>query len=327
MKLNKEFFKRNRDREERGSFFRNSSLKLSQMVNIFLTVVITPAMITSSLLSPQLFFFVANIFLCLGYLTNFTYQGFIGNLSNSDLLLTSLFILSAALSINILLPMSSAMTLASALSFFNHLAICINSYFIAKPFVMLSINKALQLCTHLIGLDVIEDYYKSPKLSLEKDKANISVMFHKHYSVDYIETLESPEKSLKPFQLLVTKLTDYLNKYNNRFLGSIRYQNEMTNIENSINSILTDGDTVSSYKFIRKKIQYKRSKISDLNHALTICKQGQNLNHDDALNKYFNHIPKNTSKPEICAKGTMLLEQEIERQQNKIDSLLACMPN
>lgn len=326
--LRKKLFARNRWREnEAGSFFSRAAANLSSISPLIIAVFFTPALITTSLFSTEIFIPLANIFLSLGYLTNFFYRLYKKELSVTEIVLTIL-VIAALITLTSLLFPPAGLTLLGVVNFVNQMAIAVNVFFVIKNVIVPPLKRLIEFIVKKAGFDIAGHYFYKRPFDEKVDLFALQRLLKKNGHKDLPESKKQFE--IDKLNNLISKLSDYINKYDESFLGYIIKKNAILALEGSINQLTGAGDSDSSYAFIRKKISYKETKVELLQNALKIVTDVLNDSGKDPApalayfkSKGFFHTA--SSKDELI-EGIKCIDSEIARQQAKIDSLQGCLP-
>lgn len=331
IKLNKILFTRNRDREkEAGDFFNKTYVGLTNIIPLIFAIFFTPAIITTSFLSKEILVIIANLSLSLGYTTNFLYRMFRNEVSKAELLIT-LITLTAFLAIAYFLcPPIASLTFISVLGFVNQMAVAVNLFFLIKHIVVPPCKKLIENVAQYLGFDIAGRYYSKPPLTLDGDRYVIDNLLRNTYGHDSFSPEYKPQE-LNSFNKLLTKLSHYIDKYDESIFGYINNRAEIADLEDQISKLTTQGIPDSGYTFIKRKIEFKTTKIKMLQEAReTVLHAIQNpqlvTKH---ILRFFNGVSEKDldQKPqEVLNTGLENLQKEIQRQQQKISSLEECLP-
>jgi hypothetical protein len=329
--LNKAQFARNRDREkEFGDIFNKTSRGLTSIMPMIITMFFTPALITTSLYSKEIILILANLSLSLGYLTNFAYRIYKNQVSKTELFVTSISLVAFLTLAYFLCPPIASISFISALTAVNLMAVAINLFFLIKHVIVPPCKKLIENVALHLGFDITARYYSKPPLTLEHDRYVIDQLLKVTYKHDSWSPDFNPQE-LESFNNLLAKLSHYIDKYDESLLGYINNKDAIADLEDQIAKLTTQGNPDSSYTFIRKKIGFKTSKIhmlEDAREKLNLELEAPDKAHSKALRFFkgistleFRHNPQ-----QVIQEGLTCIEQEIQRQQNKIISLEACLP-
>src|SRR5690606_37470365 len=112
-------------------------------------------------------------------------------------------------------------------------------------------------------------------------------------------------------------------KYDESLFGSILKKDEIADLECRINHLILQGNPDSSYTFIRKKIDFKTTKVKLLEQAKNEVLHSKDLSTNDQRRtlRFFSHVNEELFKshPEaVLSAGLNRLHSEIERQEKKI---------
>ncbi len=173
--------------------------------------------------------------------------------------------------------------------------VAVNLFFLIKHVIVPPCKKFVENVAQRMGFDIAGRYYSKPPLTLENDRYIIDQLLIKAYNHDS----HSPD-----------------------FIADLEQQ---------IAQLTTQGNPDSSYTFIRKKIGFKTTKILMLKEAQeNVVTTLENPETDTKMVlRFFRGITSSElqkSKKQILEAGVQCLEQEIQRQQEKIASLDACLP-
>lgn len=331
-KLNKAYFTRNRDRErEVGDFFNKTYIGLTSIIPLVIAIFFTPAIITSSFLSKEILVILANISLSLGYTTNFMYRVYRNEVSKAELLITLLTLAGFIAIAYFLCPPIASLTFISVLGFSNQMAVAVNLFFLIKHIVVPPCKKLIENVAQYLGFDIAGRYYSKPPLALENDRYVIDHLLRNTYGHDsYSKQFKHEE--LNSFNKLLTKLTHYIEKYDESILGYINNRAEIADLEDQISKLTTQGNPDSGYTFIKKKIGFKLTKIQLLKEARETVNQALENPQADAKNvlRFFKGVSEKDLTENLHAvltSGQVYLQKEIDKQQNKINSLEECLPS
>lgn len=323
-------FARNRFREEEtGSFFNKTSSGLTSAFALIVTIFFTPALITSSLLSKEILIPFANIFLSLGYLSNFFYRIYQGEMSKAELIVSLLALTGLIVGAFILFPPAAAsLTALSVIQFVNQFAVVVNIFFMVRHIVVPPTKHLIEKVANYFGFDISGQYFSKPKLTLEHDRFVVDRILEKdsghdshspHYQAEELDRLNK----------LLTKLTMYVCKYDEAVFGYIRNKDKIAAFEKRITELTVIGDADSSYNLIKNKIRFKTTKLQLLQRAVDKIQQALSdpQQEDDALAYFYKPLfHKQEENKELLAAGLKDLQTEVARQQTKINSLKECLP-
>lgn len=331
LKLKKSHFARNKDREkEFGDIFNKTSKGLSYILTLVITIFFTPAMITTTVFSKEMIVMLANISLSLGYLTSFAWRIYQGEISPAVLVLSALAVVAFLVAAWFLFPPISALSFVSLFGFVNQLAVGVNLYFLVKDVIIPPCIKLIENICQRMGFEIEGRYYSKPPLNLQEDRYVIDHLLRKSYGHDS-SSPKFKQEQLDHFNNLLTKLSKYIDKYDESLLGYINNRDAITDLEKQIAQLTTQGNAESSYTFIRKKIGFRTTKINMLKEAKeTISKILETPDSDArcALNffKGLNEFTLNKHRHKALTLGLKCLDKELHRQQEKIAELQDCMP-
>ena len=216
----KEKFSRNRSREqEAGSFFNKTSSGLSKAFSFIVAIFFTPAIITSSIVSKEILLSFANIFLSLGYLSNFCYRIYKREMSKAEFIVSVVVLAGLMTGAFILFPpAAAAVTALSVIQLINQVAVVINLFFLARHVIVPPVKHLVEKIAHRFGFDIAGQYYSKPALTLENDRFTVDKVLEKDYGHDSHSPNYKPAQLLKQNKLL-TKLSLYICKYDEALFG------------------------------------------------------------------------------------------------------------
>lgn len=331
LKLNKARFGRNRHREQDvGDVFNKTSTGLTNMMPFLITLFFTPVIITTSLFSKEIILMFANISLSLGYISNFVYRVYRLEVSKSELFISSIVLVGFLAAAFFLYPTVGLLSIVSALGFINKMAAAVNLFFLIKDVIIPPVKQLIENIAQAVGFDIAGRYYTKPSFDLDRDLFVIKRLFNKHYQNDDI-TAADVDAKLNPLNKLLSKLSHYINKYDESIFGYIINKNVISDLETKISELTIEGNSDSSYAFIHKKIDFKRTKIQLLLSAKDTVSHAQQNSHTDikpVLDFFINATrPSNaTHRQELLKTCINILDEEISRQRNKILELEECLP-
>lgn len=331
LKLNKARFARNRHREQDvGDVFNKASSGLTNMMPFLITLFFTPVIITTSMFSKEIILMFANISLSLGYISNFAYRAYRLEVSKSELFISSIVLVGFLAAAFFLYPTVGLLSIHSALGFINKMAAAVNLFFLIKDVIIPPVKQLIENIAQSVGFDIAGRYYTKPSLDLDRDLFVIKRLFRKHYQNDDITAADTQAK-LNPLNKLLNKLSHYINKYDESIFGYIINKSVIADLETKITELTIEGNSDSSYAFIHKKIDFKRTKIQLLLSVKVRLLDAQKNSHTDikpVLDFFINASrPLNaTHREEILNACMSTLDEEITRQKNKILELELCLP-
>lgn len=333
LRLNRSRFARNRIREQVfGDVFNKTYKGIIIIMPLIFSIFFTPTLIVTSLLSKEIIFIFGNSLLSLGYLSNFAYRLYQGEVSKAELLISILVIAGLLTLAYFLCPPLAGLTFISALTVINQMAIAINLFFLIKHVLVPPCKKLIEYCLLKMGLDIAGNYYSKPPFILDKDRHVLDKLLKSAYGYDSFSE-QFTEKDIISFNQLLSKLTQYINKYDESLFGYINNSKAIANLEYEIHKLTTEGNPDGSYTFVKKKIDFKNTKIKLLNEAIKQVKQELVMNephHQPGKSlEFFKGLNKQELKAnpwEVLAQGLECLYLEIDKQHDKIASLQACLP-
>ncbi|CAM2810064.1 hypothetical protein LEWO105114_03720 [Legionella worsleiensis] len=299
------------------------------MMPMIITMFFTPALITTTLFSKEIFLILANLSLSLGYLTNFAYRIYKKQVSKAELLVTSISLIAFLTLAYFLCPPIATLTFISALTAINLMAVAINLFFLIKHVIVPPCKKFIEHIAQYLGFDIAGRYYSKPPLTLEHDRFVIDHLLRATYKHDSYSP-EFKRVELEHFNNMLTKLSQYIDKYDESLLGYINNQDVIADLEDQIAKLTAQGNPDPGYAFIRKKIGFKTTKIHLLTEARDKLVAELEAPQDPKLIfRFFKGVEPEeyaTDPLPVLKEGLTHLEHEIQRQQDKIASLSTCLP-
>jgi hypothetical protein len=331
LELNKSLFARNRTREEEISDIFNKTYNgITNLMPFIITLFFAPVLITSSIFSKEIILMLANISLCLSYLSNFAYRLYRNEMSKSELFVSSLILALLLGQSYFLYPIIMEFSLIHVLSFVNQMAAAVNLFFLAKHIVVPPFMRTIEKTAQFFGFNITAHYYSKPPLTLEEDRYIVDKLLMQTYGHD---SFEEPfeEKKLTSFNKLLHKLCAYVNKYDSSFLGYLFNKDSIADLESQVNQLTIQGSTDSSHLFIRKKIGFKTTKIKLLEQAkkeIITALDNPEKNARPVLRYFWGSDIRQlkTQRSLVLESGKQCIQNEIDRQNEKIKSLEACLP-
>jgi hypothetical protein len=331
LRVNRAFFARNRIREKDfGDIFNKTSKGITNIMPLIITIFFAPVLITTSLFSKEIILILANLSLSLGYVGNFIYRLYQNEVSKAELLITVLSLAALLALAYVLFPPLGTLSFISFLCAVNQVAVTVNLFFLIKVVIIPPCKKFIENVAQWLGFDIATHYYSKPPLTLEKDRYIIDQLLKKSYDHDSYSADFSQEE-LARLNRLLTKLSRYIDKYDESVLGYIYNRDAIADLEQQIAQLTTQGNPDSSYTFIQKKIGFKTTKIQMLQEAEKKVLTALEDTAFDATStlQFFKGAEiseMEKSRDEVLHSGLECLQSEIQRQKSKIDSLEACLP-
>lgn len=332
LKLNKQPFARNRAREQEiGAFFNQTSSGITNVMPLIIPLFFAPALITTTFFSKEIILMLANVLLSLGYASNFAYRIYQNEVSKAELIIAALLIITLAALAYFFYPPIIAFSFINVLGIVNQIAAGVNLFFLVKDVIIPPCKRLIEKIAHLFGLDITGRYYSKPSFSLNDDRYVLDRLMTQAYGHDTVSPQFS-EKKINSFNRLLSKLCAYINKYDESFLGYIFNKEAIAELQSHINQLTTRGNSDSSYAFIHRKIDYKKTKINLLESAKKEVMDALNAPSINAkpLLRFFSNANKeqlNIERKQTLLSGIRCIDKEISRQKEKINSLEACLPS
>lgn len=335
LSLNSKYFKKYKERELLDSgYFSNTESTISWLSKIVITLFFTPVVAVNSLFAKASISMVANIILAICYLCDFFYRAIFGAATLTDTILTlfimALFIAAAIFLISGFFPVT--MTVANIIFSINIIATAINSVFLIKNVIIAPLKRIADLFLGLFGYNLDSSLITCKEFTLEDDKEIISLFLVNHFLYDR-NNITFDENEIAVFNKMVKQIVNYLNKYNERFLGSVVKQQEINYLEKIKVELTQNGDASNVLKFFRKKLGLKTFYKQKLETAKTKLEEAINTNDIELYNKrilkYFKNAVAARSLQDIEDSKQIYLDilaNEIAKQQKDISDLEACIP-
>lgn len=330
LKINKTQFTRQQNRrKEISDIFNKTSYGLTSLLPFIISLFFAPALITSSLFSKEIVLMLANISLCLGYVSNFIYRLVQNEVSKSELLLSLLTIIPILTLSYFLYPAIASFTFINVLAIINQMAAGINFFFVVKHNIVPPLKNVIESAAQYMGFDIKANYYSKAPFTLPKDRYVLDSLLINTYNHDS-SSYEVHDDKIKRFNNLLNKLCAYINKYDEALFGYFLNNTRIADLENQITLLTVDGNPDSSYTFIKKKIGWKKTKINLLEAAKKeVIELSQEKKVPSRILRFFSNVDqrefKNNPRSIILA-GMDCLQKEIQRQKDKIKSLEECLP-
>jgi hypothetical protein len=330
--LKKSFYSRDKSREEAyGSFFNKASSSLVFLINVVIAGLFAPVVIATSLASKDVALMLANIFLSIGYSSNFTYRLVSKEVSASELIIT-IIALAASLTLTFyFLPVTTVWNLVNIINFFNHVATAVNGFFLVRNIIIPPLKRLAERIANFLGFEIGGNYYSQRPLQITRDRFVIDRLFRKHYHHDVAQS-KNTDAELSAFNNLLKKLVGYINKYSEPLFGGLLNADRITDHENLINQLTIDGSAENCIDRIEQKLGYKKTKIILLENARH---EIQSITTQDSIpsTKYKLRFFANVSaikmqqeRDELKKECINVIDKELQRQHEKIDELNACLP-
>ncbi|PJD96417.1 MAG: hypothetical protein CK426_05250 [Legionella sp.] len=328
LKLNKIKFSRNRTREkELADIFNETYNGITNIMPFIITLFFAPVLITTSLFSKELFFILANMSLCIGYLSNFFYRLYRHEMEFSELVISVMILtLLVCFSISYHPLILTQLFSTTTLGVINQVASAINLFFLIKHTIVPPFMRIIEQTADYLGINISSRYYSKTPFTLEEDRFIVDKMLRELYQYDSFSPQFNPQ-AITRLNNLLNKLCTYINKYDAPLLGYLLNREAITEIEAHINQLTVHGAAGSSYTFIRKKIDFKTTKIRLLEKAKQSLQEPSN--EIESFIDYFEHIDihkAKTNRPFFLHAAITCFDREIIRQKEKINSLEECLP-
>ncbi len=324
----KKFYKRNKSRATQfGAIFNQTSTGLLVMEHLWVTLFLTPALIATSFISKDVIIMAANMLLALGYVSNFIYRVFHRDVSTAELLITTICITALTVVSIYFAPALGLVGTLAILAKVNLIATSLNGFFLARNFLIPPLKKGFDTICRKLGIQSKREYYQQSPLTRKENGHIIRNLLTTHYSNDE-EPLNNYDEKLSRFNKLIQILCRYMNKYHEKPFGSVKRAKEISELESRIDDLVLLGDATKAISFIKRKINYKREKIAQLESAKKISTEEESKDAPDyeKLKPFFSNIDAQKSSSLFFKSATELLTNEISRQQQKIIDLDSSLP-
>ena len=191
-------------------------------------------------------------------------------------------------------------------------------------------KKIIENIAKYMGFNIAGRYYSRPPLTLEHDRFILDQLLIKTYGHDSFAP-EFNEAELVSFNKLLLKLSEYIDKYDESILGYINNKEAIADLEKQVALLTTRANTDSSYAFIRRKIGFKTTKIKLLQEAEETVSAALEdpFNDVGSALRFFKGVDSSElekDRESVLSAGLVCLQNEIQRQQEKIASLHVCLP-
>lgn len=315
---------------EGKNFFFRASQRLSFFARLLVSGIFAPLIIATSIFSQFFLLVLANILLCCGNLINLTYRIISNDVSAFEAVAMLLFTGSLITCLLVFFPIIPATwTLLSTLNFIGHIAMAINAYFVADDILLPLCSKFTTWVAQLFGCSLQSWYFKQDSFSLETDRFVVERHFRAHYQ-QKIDEVENFETAIHPFNRLLQTLGNYIEKYYNPLFGFITNQDKINKLETLISDLTISGNSVDSIKFIKKKLDYKKTKYDLLEKAYQEVNSISSRDSQEAfeykLRFFESYTPSLESRAPLKTEALEILSDEMKRQQDKIENLECCLP-
>ncbi|MDP3704992.1 MAG: hypothetical protein Q8R24_03680 [Legionellaceae bacterium] len=331
VKSKKPIFSRNRDREdESNGLFNKIHKNLSFLTNTVFVVILAPTIVISSFLSHTSFLMFANIFLALGFVFHFLHRIYLNEVSYSELLISLVVLALLCLVAFYFSPVITNWTFINTLCFINLFSTSIISFFLIRNVIVPPLQAVVQHISKSLGYESTTSFYYVKPLILVRDRSIADRLLKKFYHYDSFSKSYTDD-DLRPFNKIIEVLSKYVNKYQEPVLGYINNYDRIKELENGLSKLVMNGDTDSSLGFIKKKIDFKQTKMQamlEVKDLLNQYKKREEKPDINNMNRFFYSLPdinegNQDSTMDSCLE---LLEVELARQQVKIDELSGCIP-
>ncbi|MCX7114523.1 MAG: hypothetical protein NTW08_01210 [Gammaproteobacteria bacterium] len=298
LRLKKEKFSRQKYREKDlvTAVGKQAHAGILFACQLFVAIFLTPVVVVSSLVSQEALLILAGVILALAYLASFTYRIYRGQVSWAEGIWTliglALFI---GLAVYFLLPLFPVATSFLAIvSFAGIIATAINTFFLLKTFIFPFFKSLMGHLGKLIFEKVLGKPYHSsplytiPPLSVRPNElTDDRVVIMTILQADQESRAQGPlsladpkdfNKRIRPYNLLGTRLVTYANKYHQRFLGAVRFSDDISKVTQAIADLTELGDPKPARDFFKRKTNWKIAKITLLRTVReTLIEQFQHL--------------------------------------------------
>ncbi len=343
--LKNDFFQRPKTRENLANgIFSDAKDSINWVNKILITLFFTPVVGITDILAKNSIIVLGSITVAIYNLTNYIYRLIQNDVSIIEILLNFFFICIAICIAIMLTPYSIPVIInfSSILFLINVAATGVNSYFLIRDVLVPPIYILIkELGFKLFGIKITGYLYKRKEFTLQDDYDVLLELTRKDYAGKKLENNDSdPEtkETVNTYNKLLNKLVFYYNKYNQNFLGHVRFQSDIDQIDKIIKEVTINCKTSTAYEKIDRKITFKLSKIERLSKAKQDISKAASVNHltnfNQTLRMYINmpcvwtgaHANSIREIPGAEKIACELISSEIERQKEKINSLQECLP-
>lgn len=339
LKLNKGFFSRNKWREK-SDFFSHASYALTILGNVLVAVFFSPTVATATISVQDLLVMVTNVLVASGYLYEFVRRLYKAGLVlpiERFLTLTGI-VLAIVIAVNLSpLVFTVALTPSTLLVCCSTLATAINSFFCVKNIIIPPLKRFLENNLGYWVFNKSEDSSEEITLNPDKDDSVIRILLDLKSSE---RVSDSHQVELDRFNKILLKLNAYKNKYNERFLGSVRHRQDIQDMEDGMTAIQVEGKFSKARDFLNTKRQRKAAKKWKLEDAIGVLDKaiddleqkspGKDWSiYNETASKYFEgfeSVANCEDMVKLLNDGRSIIKEEVERQQRKIAELEECLP-
>lgn len=320
LKLNKAFFSKPSKRtNDYGGYFKELAKGLNKLFSGVMAL-LTPTLIASSFLAPEMALILANICLALGYLTNYFARSYYGEISLAEQGITAvalLLVVFVGLGIYSIPAVSMSV---SMLNFLSGLSGIVNSFFLSANLFMPPLKKWIEDYFEAKGINIRDDYFTIRELTYKEDRFVVGVLARKLHGADTL-TPQLKQETVSQMNRVLRRLVQYVNKHEEHLLGDLLYQEKIDKVKTILNDILNEGNLLAVQTFFKEKRYRKQTKTDLLNEAYRSVEQKAPeynfkffSNREYKLRKLpttaFRHRAKETLNTEIVRQKTKLEETE-----------------
>ena len=324
--LKKEFYARDRYRDhDDDSFFKHVHKNISFLSNTGFVILLAPTVVISSLMSHTAILMVANAFLALGFIFNFAHRVYLQEASPFELLVSLIVIGLLVLLAFYLAQPTIELSLLSILGMINLVASGINSFFLIRHVLIPPLASMTEYSLRAMGFDVSIKFHKIHPLTIEQDKLVIDRLLNKLFKINS----DSPAytaKHLESLNRIIDVISRYINKYQAPLFGSITNSDFIKKYEDGLSRFVKEGYSDTVMDLINRKISFKASKIRILTNAkLEVGTEiSENSFPSNNMHCFFSSLPEDSTPLNVGQQCLQLLDDEIQKQQTKLDDLYAC---
>lgn len=202
----------------------------------------------------------------------------------------------------------------------------INAFFLIRSILVPPFEALIEHTCRSLGIHIRTSFFDKAPLSKENDRYVIDRLLKENYGYNSASD-KFKESDLIPINHTLATLCRYINKYNAPFLGNLINHDKIIYLENAVLQYTLNGITVTTMTFLNRKIDFKETKLDSLYEAKNELLNDLRTGLFKSNYGFFKITPEaqSTEPSVICEMGLSLLNQEIDRQNDKLQSLRACL--
>ncbi len=329
LSLRKSQFTRDKTRQNlNGNYFSNADAWFKWLTRILLTFVFAPIIATASLFAYDFLLIAANITLALGYLGNYFLKIRTGNTSIMEVVSVA-WLLAGAIVLGLwgtanLIPIASSAFVAGIL-YANIIATSINAFFTLKSVIVPIFLKSCHSVISYFGCNIDIETYKFLPFRQSEDGILLRLTGENYFGLDRKKF--AGDATIQQLNACGNLLTFYLNKYS----GPVSNESIINRLDAARSRFATEGNPDQAYGFITMKLFYKRAKmyrLQTIQAEIKACQQNRTQREGNYKKLLARFTTFHTKSPALPDDDTVnrVFDNEIARQQHKIEQLTACLP-